>query len=96
MINILKKFFIYFVIPASAWGGGLFVGLDWMNRAPADVGKSVLLMSPTLLILAAYAYETGYKGFWKAGRKRYFYIVFILPILVSISCMLVGLIFGQR
>ena len=96
MLDALKKFFTYFMIPASTWSLSFLAGLDWMNRAPADVNRSVMLMSPMLLILAAYAYETGYKGFWKAGRKRYFYIVFILPIVVSALCMLAGLIVGQR
>ena len=93
---MIKWLLEYLISPGLTCGLSLLAGLDWTSRASDKINMSVLLMSPMLLIVAAYAYETGYKGFWKAGRKRYFYIVFILPIVVSMLCMVAGLVFRQQ
>ena len=49
-----------------------------------------------LLIASAYAYQTRYKGFYRVGRKHYFYSVFIAPVVVGALGLLIGLIANLR
>lgn len=73
----------------------LLGGLDWIGRT-SDVSRSLLGGSVLLFIVAAYAYQTGYKGFYRVGRKGYFYTVFIAPIVLGAVGLLVGLMLGAR
>ena len=73
----------------------LLGGLDWIGRT-SEVNRSLFGGTVMLLIVAAYAYQTGYKGFYRAGRKGYFYMAFIAPIVVGIVGLLAGLLLGSR
>ena len=95
MLEFLKRTFKYFIIPGAAWTMSLLGGLDWIGRT-AEVNHSLFGGTVMLLIVAAYAYQTGYKGFYRAGRKGYFYVAFIAPIAVGAMGLLAGLMFGQR
>ena len=90
LLKVLKIILDYLITPGGTWGVCLLAGLDWTARAPEKTHQSILFMSLNLLLVAAYASQTGYNGYWKAGRKAYFLIVFILPIIVAMLCMLVG------
>ena len=95
MVEALKKFFMYFLIPGATWVMSLFGGLDWIGRM-TQVNRSLLAGLGMLLLVAAYAYQSGYKGFYRVGRKRYFFVVFIAPIIVGAVGLLVGLLVAQR
>lgn len=72
----------------------LLGGFDWIGRT-SEVNRSLFGGVVMLLIVSAYAYQTGYKGFYRAGRKGYFYAVFIAPIVVGLLGLLTGTIFGH-
>lgn len=73
----------------------LLGGFDWIGRT-SEVNRSLLGGAVLLLIVSAYAYQTGYRGFYRADRKGYFYVVFIAPILVGAVGLLAGLLLGSR
>ena len=95
MISALKIFIDYVVAPGLTWVTAIYAALDWVGRTQ-EINRSLLAGALMLLILAAMAYQTGYKGFYRAGRKGYFYVVFIAPIAVGALGLLTRLMLGQR
>jgi hypothetical protein len=95
VVGSLKFFIDYIVAPGLAWAAALYGGLDWVGRT-SEVNRSLLAGAAILLIVSAYAYQTGYKGFYRAGRTNYFLAVFIAPILVGAVGLVAGLVFGHR
>lgn len=73
----------------------LLGGFDWVGRT-SEVSQSLFGGIVMLLIVSTYAYQTGYKGSYCAGRKGYFYVVFIAPIVVGALGLLAGWVLGQR
>jgi ACR3 family arsenite efflux pump ArsB len=92
---VLKFFIDYVVAPGLTWITAIYAALDWVGRTQ-EVGRSLLAGALMLLLLSAYAYQTGYRGFYRADRKGYFYVVFIAPILVGAVGLLAGLLLGSR
>jgi hypothetical protein len=85
-----SKFFIYYIAaPGMAWTLSLLGGLDWISRT-SEVDQSLFGGLVLLLLVAAFAYQTGYRGSYRSGRKRYFLMVFIAPIIVGAIGLLVG------
>lgn len=96
MIARALKFLIdYIIAPGGAWTLSLLAGFDWIARTP-EANRSLLGGVVLLLIVSVYAYQSGYKGLYRAGRKRYFFVVFIAPIVVGTLGLLAGLVFGHR
>lgn len=95
MMSVLKFFIDYIAAPGMAWAASLLAGLDWIGRT-SEVNRSLFGGVVMLLIVAAMAYQTGYKGFYRVGRKGYFYAVFIAPIVVGAIGLLTGLAVGHR
>jgi hypothetical protein len=95
VISFLKIFIDYIAVPGTAWAMSLLGGLDWIGRT-SEVNRSLSGGVVMLLMVSAYAYQTGYRGFYRAGRKGYFYVVFIAPIVVGAMGLLAGLMLGAR
>lgn len=95
MISALKFFIDYIAAPGMAWAMSLLGGLDWIGRT-SEVNRSLFGGVVMLLIVFAYAYQTGYKGFYRVGRKVYFYVVFVAPMVVGTVGLLAGLLLGSR
>ncbi len=65
----MSKFFIYYVAaPGMAWTLSLLGGFDWIRRT-SEMDRSLFGGAVLLLLVAAFAYQTGYKGTYRAGRK---------------------------
>lgn len=94
-MSALKFFIDYIAAPGMAWAASLLAGFDWIGRT-SEVNRSLFGGVVMLLIVSAMAYQTGYKGFYRAGGKGYFYVVFIAPIVVGSIGLLIGLVLGQR
>lgn len=95
MISTLKFFIDYVVAPGLTWVTAIYAALDWIGRTQ-EVNRSLLAGALMLLIVSALAYQTGYKGSYRVGRKGYFYTVFVAPIVLGAIGLLVGLMFGAR
>jgi NO-binding membrane sensor protein with MHYT domain len=91
-MTLLKILIDYIIVPGLTWISVLLAAFDWIGRT-RDLEKSLWGGALLLTLVAAYAYQAGYKGLYLAGRKRYFYIVFIAPIVVGIAGLFVGLSF---
>jgi hypothetical protein len=89
---LLKVLIDYIIVPGLTWVSVLLAAYDWIGRS-RDVDKSLWGGFLLLTIVAAYAYQAGYKGLYLAGRKVYFYVVFIAPIFVGLVGLTVGLFF---
>lgn len=94
MIAALKVLIDYIVAPGGAWAMSLLGGFDWVGRT-SEVNRSLFGGVVMLLIVSAYAYQTGYKGFYRTGRKAYFYSVFIAPIVVGATGILIGFVHSR-
>ena len=77
-------------MPSGTWAVCLLGGFAWMNQK-LSFGGAIFTGVCLLVLTAASAYQTGYKGFFVAGRKTYFALVFAAPALVCILGLVVGL-----
>ncbi len=62
---------------AALYIGCAIAGLWWQS------GMNTLVAGFVLIFAVAIAYERGYKGYWRAGRKSVFVAVFALPLLLG-------------
>lgn len=44
-----------------------------------------------LLLLMAFAYQNGYKGYFRSGKKIYFYVVYLIPLCIAVGGFVIGL-----
>ena len=94
MLKILGAVFDYLLIPFMIlWASIMMGGLWWSTWTISDdpdprvrLGQAIFV----LLALDAFVYESGYKRYYRAGRKRYFYVVYIAPVCFA----LVGFVYG--
>ncbi|HEX8980895.1 MAG TPA: hypothetical protein VF811_14400 [Parasulfuritortus sp.] len=80
----------YVLIPIIIWGVALHNGFSWIDYLYKS--KINLLVGNFLgftMILAA-SYKMGYLGYYKSGRKNYFYIVFISPTIIGLVGLTIG------
>lgn len=92
IVRFLNRFLDWIAAPGVTWILCLRGTLDWIDRNPANTPRSLLAGVLVLLIVASYAYQLGYKGYYRAGRKSYFHAVFIAPLVVGLVALLCGLI----
>ncbi len=52
-----------------------------------------MLASITLVGHLVFTYETGYKRLFRAGKRRFFYVVWIVPVLLSVVGVVGGLFY---
>jgi hypothetical protein len=90
MPRIFTVLLDFVISPGLTWLIALLGGFDWLGRPVGEVGRSLLGGVVMMVMVSAYAYQTGYKGFYPVGRKLYFYVVFIAPIVVGAAGLLVG------
>lgn len=87
MVKFIWMVLDYFLTPVLMIGACLPLGLWWARDNP----REWLTVAVFFLFLAgAIAYDDGYKKRYRYGRKKYFYIVFIVPICLA----LLGFIYG--
>lgn len=89
--QFIRVFLQYFVCPGVTWATAFYVIFDLAGNRD-QVESSLSQGAVLLLILSAYAYQTGYKGFYRVGRKGYFFAVFVAPIVAGVIGLLACLI----
>lgn len=85
----------YFFVPALMWAGCSLAGFQWRGHG-ANLTQALFTGFVMLIVLVALCYQTGYMGYYKAGRKAYFYTVFIAPVVVGAAGLLIGLFVTSR
>lgn len=63
----------------------------WKSDVPLSNG--IVLATTSLLVHSAMTYETGYKKTFCEGRRRYFYLVWVVPIMLSLIGFIGGLFY---
>jgi hypothetical protein len=91
MIKFLTILIDFIIAPGLTWTLSLLAGFGWVGRT-SQLPRSLLAGLIMLFIVSVYALQTGYQGYYQSGRKTYFYIVFIAPIIVGIVGIVVGLV----
>lgn len=94
-MRILRVVLDYLLVPGLTWAASVLAGFAWISQE-IDISRVLFKGFLSLLVVAALSFQTGYKGYWKAGRKYYFFVVFIAPIVVGTLGLLAGLVFGHR
>jgi len=85
------KFANIFVYLLSIAGNLLLTFGCWVWWRPdVALGDGLIIASTSLLVHLVMTYETGYKKFFRVGDRQYFYIVWLIPMLLSV----VGLVGG--
>lgn len=92
----LKVLIDFMIVPVMAWIPCLYAAFDWTDRPSYVVSHSLRAGAILLAIVAAMAYQTGYKGFYRSGRKNYFFVVFITPMLVGTAGLVTGMMLSLR
>lgn len=78
----------YFFIPIILIPIYILLFINYFeNDADLDTIITIVLLFFALL---AYSYEVGYKKYYLRGKKKYFLIVFISPIILSVFGLLIG------
>ena len=70
------------VLTFNAW-------IWWL--AKMDPGKSFSLLLASAIMHPVIVYETGYKKCYRLGLRKYFYFVFLLPGILSMSGIVLGI-----
>lgn len=72
----------YFLLPVAMFAiCGLVIAIVYENDTVSSINSVYIMFY--LFGMSVFAYETGYKKFHMYGRKKYFYVVFVLPILIA-------------
>ncbi|MFC5769747.1 hypothetical protein [Thauera sinica] len=93
-VHLLRLILDFFFLPVLMWVGSVFAGFQWRNPS---IGFQQSMITGLLMlgVLLALSYQTGYMGYYKIGRRRYFYMVFVVPIVVGLFGLLASTIFGH-
>lgn len=62
-------------------------------RSDIASGDGLVMAATSLLVHFVMVYETGYKKSFCAGRQRYFYAVWLVPVLLSVIGFIGGLFY---
>ena len=85
---------VMFVDFLSIAGSLLFTFGSWIWwRSDVPLGDGIVMASISLLMHLVMSYETGYKKSFCAGQRRYFYIVWLVPMLLSLIGFIGGLFY---
>jgi hypothetical protein len=79
--GFLRVVLLYLIAPALTWTAGLYALLGSLVETGGV--RSLVTALFVFVILAGYAYETGYKAFHMVGKKAYFAIVFVFPVVLA-------------
>lgn len=89
LTRILRFVMDFVLVPLLTWVLAMMAGFAWIDR-PINEPSRIFWAAVLLAVVTAFGYVQGYQGYWKAGRKRYFLAVFVLPITIAA----IGLIYG--
>lgn len=89
--KIVFRIFAYGFFPVLIWAFCLNAAFWWSNAWSPGVSPKRAFGAVALLLLAmASAYDRGYKKWFKYGEKKYFYFVYVLPIVLGVIGFLYG------
>ena len=77
----LPALMFWLSVHAALWNEGIFT---------KDQSRGLLSGVFFMLLLGAFAYERGYKRYYRIGRKQYFYVVYVS----SLGLAIVGFLYG--
>jgi len=79
----------YVPLPINIW---IAAHVALWNQRVFYKGQTIGLVAALffMLLLIAFAYERGYKKYFRFGREKYFFVVYALPIVFA----LVGFLYG--
>lgn len=76
---------VMFVDFLSIAGSLLLTFGSWIWwRSDVALGDGIPMATTSLLMHLVMVYETGYKKFFLDGQRRFFYVVWLLPVLLSV------------
>lgn len=83
----------YGVFPLLIWAICLNSAFWWSSEWSPKVTQQRAIGAAALLLIAmASAHDRGYKKWFKYGEKKYFYIVYVVPISIGVVGFLYGVI----
>jgi hypothetical protein len=81
----------YFLLPVAMFSiCGLVIAIVYEKDAVSSIDSVYIMFY--VFVMSAFAYETGYKKFYMYGRKKYFYVFFVLPTLIASGVYIVRVI----
>lgn len=91
-MRFLRVLLDYLLVPGLILPASLLAALWWTNKFAGTLSpvRGFLAALWAVLVIAALTYQTGFKGYYKSGRKEYFYVVFAAPLLLAIMGVLYG------
>lgn len=72
----------YLIIAPGIFVIALLTGTWWL-ATPLELPRTLWSAVVSLVVLMALSYETGYKKYYQVGEPRFFYIVFVIPLVLS-------------
>ena len=90
MTRLLRVLLDFAIAPAFTWAMCLWAGFWWLNQR-IDIQRGFFVALGLLVVVGAFTYQQGYKGFFKAGRHSYFWTVFVLPLAIGALGLTYGL-----
>lgn len=82
----------FIIVPIGLTGLALATGFWWAGIYEGGGEGGFLVASGLLLVLGILGFQTGYKKYFLASRKIYFYVVFGFPLAVASVGYLFGLL----
>ena len=83
--------YVYYVIGIPANMVLTFNAWIWW-LAPMEPGKSFSMLLASAIMHPVMVYETGYKKCYRRGMRKYFYIVYLLPGILSMVGIVLGIL----
>jgi len=85
------EIFAYFITIAMSLLLTFSCWIWWRSDVPLKNG--LMMASISLIGHFVLAYETGYKKSFRVGQRRYFYMVWLVPVLLSVIGFIGGLFY---
>lgn len=92
LITALSLLLDYLLAPSVMWCASLLSGFEWLADSPPSIASRLGGGAAGMLVVVAMAYQIGFLGAYREGRKRYFYVVFVVPVFVGLLGLTIGLL----
>ena len=89
----MDQFAVIYVSALEVLGNSALTFCAWIWwLAAMEPGKSFSMLLASAIMHPVMVYETGYKKCYRRGMRKYFYIVYLLPGILSMVGIVLGIL----